>query len=76
MEEKPGSMNNTNLDEVQRKPKARDSPTLLWIPEADSAWKEAKNIVANAVALLVPDWEGAADGSNSSSTTQTAPRMQ
>ena len=37
---------------------------VKWTPEADKTWEESKRLVSQAVALSVPDWEGAADGSN------------
>ena len=37
---------------------------LRWTPEAEEAFAESKRMVLRAVALEVPDWEGAMDGTN------------
>ena len=51
-------------EQVLRRQRIVNSPALKWTPEADKAWEDSKHLVSRAVALSVPDWEGAADGSN------------
>ena len=49
-------------DQVQRRARMQKAAPLQWTEEALSAWEESKNIIARAVALSVPDWEGARSG--------------
>ena len=44
--------------------KAKDRTLLKWTREAAEAYDESKRLVLRAVALELPDWEGAADGTN------------
>ena len=37
---------------------------MVWTEEALAPWEESKKILARAVALSVPDWEGAMSGNN------------
>ena len=49
---------------VQRRAKVQNSRRLNWTPEAIASFEETKKAIANAIALTVPDWEGASDGTN------------
>ena len=51
-------------EQVQRRASVLNSQPLVWTPEAVWAWEESKGMVAKAVGLAVPDWEGAASGEN------------
>lgn len=49
---------------VQRVAKLQKSAPLNWTEEALAAWDESRDIIAKAIALSVPDWEGARSGEN------------
>lgn len=51
-------------EQAQRRTRMQSSPPVVWTPEAKEAWERAKMIIASAVALNVPDWEGARTGAN------------
>ena len=49
---------------TQNQIKAKDRTLLKWTPEGDEAFEESKRLLLRAVALEVPDWAGAMDGTN------------
>ena len=44
--------------------KAKDRTALIWTPEKVEAFEESKRLLLRAVALELPDWDGAANGTN------------
>ena len=52
-----------SYEQQVRKAKVQNSAPLVWNDEARESFKKTKEMVAKAIALSVPDWQGASDGS-------------
>ena len=52
------------MENVVRRAKVQNSVPLNWTEEARESFEKTKNMLAKAIALSVPDWQGAADGTN------------